>query len=218
MELWTIALIVVGVLVLGLIMAASYFLPFSVLYGLKIVGSRLSTALWPVYIMVRRKGWYTVAAFVLVFSNFLFHLYSLATTQKLKYWDIALGSLRNTFTSSLAEIVQSGRVLLAGPDILQAVTSLILVLMAVSKIYFWFISWNFLKRRVEHFAFWLLAAFCLLVLIWGGEGSEPLFQAFDFMKDAGDILSTVNGGASLPFHGSPPLPTSQTSHHGSLER
>lgn len=128
-------------------------LPFSVLYGLKMLTGYASNLLWPVWIMIRRKGWYTIAAFLLAFSSFFLHIYSLASTQKLKYWDIALGALHNT-TSSFSEIVQSGQVLISGPNLIQLGTSIILILMAVSKIYFWFIGWNFAKKRVPHFTFW----------------------------------------------------------------
>ena len=187
----TIGLGIAAVLGLLVVLAVAYAVPFSVIYGLKMLTGYASSLLWPVWMMVRRKGWYTVAAFLLAFSSFFLHLYSLATTQKLKYWDIALGALHNTFASSLGEIVQSGQVLIQGPSLVQFGTSIVLILMAVSKIYFWYIGWNFAKKRVPHFTFWALATFALLVLVWGGDGSQPLFEAVEFMNSAA-------GNATVP--------------------
>lgn len=172
MDFAQIALIAAAVLGLILLLGLAYILPFSVIYGIKALTGYASSFLWPVWVMVQRKGWYTVAAFLLAFSSVFVHLYSLANTQKRKYWDLALAALHNTFSSSFSEIVASGKVIIQGPTLLQFGTSIVLILVMVSKIYFWFIGLNFVRKRVPQTAFWLLTTFALLVLVWGGDGSD----------------------------------------------
>jgi hypothetical protein len=183
-------LAVIGVAVAAILLGGLLYLaPFSTFAVLGLLKAGL-VYLWrfaaPIWILMKQKGPYKVAALLVTFTGFFTHLYTLGQTQQMKNLDLALTALANTLTGSLQQFVAAGNTLLSGPELFQAVAAVYFIILSVATWYLYWIGWGMLKKRVPELTYYLLVLFSLALLVWGGDGADAVLDAFDLVKDAAD--------------------------------
>lgn len=186
-----VSLLVIAAGIIGTIalLGLLYVAPFSsiaILAGLRTVVGYFWRTAAPVWIVVKRKGPYKVAALLLSFSGFFTHLYTLGQTQDMKYIDLAITALANTLTGSLQQLSASIRTLLGGPGVFQVVAAVYFIAVSIATWYLYWIGWGMMKKRVPELTYYILVAFSLVLLVWGSDGADAVVETFNLVKDAAD--------------------------------
>lgn len=151
--------------------------------------SYLYTGLLPVWITIKTIGPYKVGAVVLTFNGFLINLYTFSQATTHSNFNLVINAVASTLTGSLNQLLKAGDTLLQGPGILDRIIAIFLIVAAISTWYLWILGWEILKSRLPQTAWYLLLLFSMLVMVWGNNSTDTLFEVFELGKHAAEAAT-----------------------------
>lgn len=152
----------------------------------------------PLWILLKSKNPWKIAAIALTFASFILHFYSFLTVGDASLLLSATNALAATITGSLQEIITSAPVLVSPSGLDAKMLAVFILFMASARIYLYFVAWRMLKNRVPELAYYLLVFFTFYLLNWGSQDANALFEAFNLAQSAADQAASEASQHEIP--------------------
>lgn len=195
MDLATIGFIAAVLLVLLVISVAGPGGYLVVLTAAKFAVGYVWKLLAPVYVVLRQKSPYKVAALGLAFTNFWVYLYSFVNSGDRGALSAAFDALAATVVGGFTQITTAGWIMISNPgNPIKIIGSIIMIVLGASSIMLWFIGWKMLKKRVPELTYYILVTVLMLALAWGMNDLNAIFEITDL---ASSVAESAENGTNI---------------------